>query len=64
MQPRKYPIDALQVGESVILPWPEEEKSRRGVKRIEKAVRRESIRYHKKFTIRVQPYGVKVTRIS
>lgn len=62
---RKYPIRALEVGQSVLIPWDEDAS---GAKtkyqdRIHAAVRQEQIKFGKVFERRREISGLRVRRV-
>jgi len=62
-RPRKYPINTLEVGESLIIPWRVDKRGMPGdQKPIYNAIQQEQRRFKKKFEWKPQARGVLVIR--
>jgi len=64
---RLYPIDKLEVGESMLIKWhamPNGQPDERRNASIGRCVRQEEQRYNKQFRREPEPLGLRVTRIA
>jgi hypothetical protein len=64
-RPRKYPINDLAVGQSIILPWCVDNRGvRTDQKSMHVAIHQEERKFQKKFRTQGSPAGLVVTRIK